>query len=71
MKKQIVIIYTITILSFINNIILSIDTYISININNVYKFMPIGNIYETIKIIIKYIMYFLFFIEIKWGNNEK
>ena len=65
MKKQIVIIYTITILSFINNIILSIDTYISININNVYNFMPIGNIYETIKIIIKYIMYFLFFIEIK------
>ena len=49
MKKQIVIIYIITILSFINNIILSIDTYISININNVYKFMPIGNIYETIK----------------------
>lgn len=67
MKKQIIIIYLITILSFLNNIILSIDTYISINISNMYnlsKFMSIGNTYETIKIIIKYIIYFLFFIEI-------
>ena len=67
MKKQEVIIYLVAILSFINNIIITIDTYISININNINilsKFIPIGNIYETIKIIIKYIIYFLFFREI-------
>lgn len=64
MKKQKVIIYLITILAFINNIIISKETYISINVENMYilsKFMPIGNIYETLKIIIKYIIYFLFF----------
>lgn len=64
MKKQKVIIYLITILVFINNIIISKETYISINVENMYilsKFMPIGNIYETLKIIIKYIIYFLFF----------
>ena len=67
MKKQEVIIYLVAILAFINNIIITIDTYISININNINilsKFIPIGNIYETIKIIIKYIIYFLFFREI-------
>ena len=67
MKKQEVIIYLVAILAFINNIIITIDTYISININNINilsKFIPIGNIYETIKIIIKYIIYFLFFTEI-------
>ena len=59
MKKQEVIIYLVAILSFINNIIITIDTYISININNINilpKFIPIGNIYETVKIIIKYII---------------
>jgi hypothetical protein len=64
MKKQKVIIYLITILALINNILISKETYISINVENMYilsKFMPIGNIYETLKIIIKYIIYFLFF----------
>lgn len=68
MKKQNLIIYLILVISFINNLFVTNSSYISIYITNTYsltKFLPNIEIGNILKVIIKYIIYFLFFIEIK------
>lgn len=68
MKKQNLIIYLILVISFINNLFITNSSYISIYITNTYsltKFLPNVEIGNILKVIIKYIIYFLFFIEIK------